>query len=685
MADLSFQYSPMFLWLCAMAAALAAWLLYRGTRSFGKQRNILLGLIRFTLLFAVFALFLDPVLRQSEKVEQKPLLLWLEDHSSSMVLGGDSAALRKAYANDFPEVLKELEDRYTIRQYDFGNELSNPGDSVNFTRTDIAGAIRESKERFYNENIGATVIVSDGIFNAGSDPSYEVLSSSHPIFTVGTGDTTAAEDLRVTRPLLNSRTYLNNEFAVEFQVEANLLNGKQTYLKIVSERGEEVFGKTIQINGSRFSERISTFIPANELGIRRYSVRLEPVEGELNTTNNRVGFSIEVTNDRKKVAVMAASPHPDLSAIKSALDKLDRYELELYIGKWPSDFSEVDLMIVHRPFKGLLEEIAARDIPVWFIYGLGSQYSAFEKYTNITPGSDDSFEGVSGELNESFGLFEVDPADGLLSGMPPLSIPFGKIQSRNGNIGKHVLFHKRIGNIVTRDPIWFFRENNGRREAFIMGTGIWKWRIHNYRKEEEHSVFDQLVTGTVQYLTGNKDDQRFVVNAGRSFETREAINFTARLYNAAGELINEPAVELEVRDSDGQKFDFTFAQSGKAYRLNLGRLPEGSYSWSASTKTGDEKFSRQGVFEVLKLEVEQSDLVARHDVMRKMAAESGGQFFNLNQIDELSRRLNENDEAKTVVSLETTSSSLLNKRWIFYILLALMAIEWGLRKYYGKY
>ena len=100
---------------------------------------------------------------------------------------------------------------------------------------------------------------------------------------------------------------------------------------------------------------------------------------------------------------------------------------------------------------------------------------------------------------------------------------------------------------------------------------------------------------------------------------------------------------------------------------------------------GEEEFSRKGSFSVVKSDLEQLDLVARHQILRQLSKETGGEFYKSDQLDQMIEALKNSNSSKAIQREETNISSLLNKKWIFFTLLILLGLEWGFRKFFGKY
>ena len=76
------------------------------------------------------------------------------------------------------------------------------------------------KSVLYNNNSGAMVVYSDGIFNKGQDPVYSAQNVGKKIHTVVLGDTSRYKDLSVSKVLYNESVFLGNEFPIEISVSA---------------------------------------------------------------------------------------------------------------------------------------------------------------------------------------------------------------------------------------------------------------------------------------------------------------------------------------------------------------------------------------------------------------------------------------------------------------------------------
>ena len=671
------------LWLLPiiLVSALAAWLLYFKSKSFNKGQRAFLSAIRFFIFFLIGILLLSPLLKSSERREEKPILVWMEDHARSMVLANDSETVKSVFANE--DLLADLEEMYTVEKLDFGKSLTAASDSFNSPSTNLYEALNGVQERFYNQNVGGVVILSDGISNSGNNPAYAAQNITYPLFSMGFGDTTSSADMLIDRVVHNNVSYLNNNFPVEIYLKARELEGGSYTVSIADNSGKKLFSQNKSIKGNDYFERIDLFINAEKVGLQRFTVNVTPVGTEENLNNNTRGFTVDVLNNRKKVHIMGTGPHPDMGAIANALKSVEKYEVETFIStNLPEASAKADLYILHDPNAALLEKYASGKNSVWIFQGPTTPISELKKYGGVTAGSN-SFEEVQAEINTAFNLFTLseDEIDFTVD-LPPLWSAFGKAEAVSSI---YPLFYKRVGSVVTTDPIWFYAQESDKRKAFTLGTGIWKWRIEDYRKQKNFARFDALVYKSVQYLTTNKQERRFVIDIAGRFDQSEPIRAEARLYNSSLELTNEPDLKVTFTNEQNQSFDFSFSRAQNTYRLNAGRLAAGVYTFNATITLGDETFKQAGSFVVEQSLLEETDLVARHQLLRNLSSESGGEFFKGSQLEKLKQELLNNTAAKSIQTLETSTSSLINERWIFAIFLVLMALEWGLRKYFGNY
>ena len=180
------------------------------------------------------------------------------------------------------------------------------------------------------------------------------------------------------------------------------------------------------------------------------------------------------------------------------------------------------------------------------------------------------------------------------------------------------------------------------------------------------------------------DKSFFKVIAKNNFLENEAIEMEAEVYNESYELINEPEVNITITNSENKNFPFTFSKTANAYRLNAGMMPVGEYKYEAKVKVGDKMYTQKGSFSVSALQVELINTVADHQMLFSLAKKHNGEMVYPNQLEKLVADLNKRDDIKSVSYTEKKLTDLINLKWIFFLLLTLLSIEWFMRKRNGS-
>jgi hypothetical protein len=189
----------------------------------------------------------------------------------------------------------------------------------------------------------------------------------------------------------------------------------------------------------------------------------------------------------------------------------------------------------------------------------------------------------------------------------------------------------------------------------------------------------------VQYLSVKEDKSYFRVSGKTIFNENEPIILDAELYNQSYELVNTPDVDLTISNAEGKAFSYRFSKTSNAYRLNAGQLPPGEYKYTARVKLGDKAYSKAGSFSIAAIKVELTNTVADHRLLYTLAQKKGGKMYYPKQLDNLLADLEKREDIKPVSYTQKRLDDLINLRWIFFILLGLLATEWFIRKRNGAY
>lgn len=667
--------------LCILIGLIPAWLVFRSDRKKHIPLRWLPALLRFLTFSLTAALLLAPAFSTTKTEEEKPVLIWLQDNSASMktALGKDSLA----YLQKSKALWDAWKDNYKVVPMTFGADLDN--DSLfhfNQRSTDIANALQQVATQYQDRNVGAVILASDGIFNEGLNPLYAPSGNAFPVYSLALGDSTQPVDLSISRVYANKTVALNSSFEIMVDVRAEKMNGKTIPLNLIH-NGGNLNTASFQINKDRFITTLRFEVKADVKGFQRYTVLLPPQSGEPNVINNRMDFFVEVVDEETKVLLLAAAPHPDIAAIRDALQSVPQYKVAVNIsGTVPADISNYSLVVLHQVTANPALQKALEQMPVWYILGGQTNLAVFNQMQSVLKinGGGNPNPALP-ELNPGFNFFTlpVNIKD-VVAKMPPLYAPYGNYAIA---AGMQVLMQQKIGNVTTNYPLWLF-QSGAVPHAVLCGEGIWRWRLYEYKNSGKHEVVDELIRQTVSLLSVKKDNRPFRIFMDKYiFSDNESIRLYAELRNANGELINTPEVAVTITDSAKHALNYNFEKNDNRYQLNAGLRAPGSYTYQGRVKYNGKDYVSEGSFIVESVPLEQLRTFSDYELMYKLAQQSGGSFFTFNNMQSLTDSLKQNALIKPVIHTEKTFVSLIDKRWLFIIILLIAAAEWLLRKYWN--
>lgn len=645
---------------------------------------------RFLSVSLISFLLLSPLIKKQTEVIQKPLIILAQDNSLSILLSRDSGFYRKEYPRALQELSSDLRKKFEVAELSFGDKISNDL-RTDFTekQTDISALFDEVNIRYANRNIGALILASDGIYNKGNNPFYAAEKIRFPVFTVAMGDTNLPRDLILKKITCNKSVFLGDKFPVEILLEADKCRNEKSELQV--RKGEEVlFTRPIQFTGDKDFRKTTLMLEAKTKGLQHYQAIIKPVTGENSVLNNSQDFFVDVNDTRQKIAILYQSPHPDVFAIKQALEGSTRFEVETFkLDAFDQEPSKYDLIILDQlpSIQGFsnLSRFTGSTVPLLYILGTETNLDAFNALktglviSSNKPNATETFPSI----NEDFTLFTLDKdLQDVLNNVPPLMSPLG---SYLYSPVSDILFNQKIGNIHTRIPLILFFQSQQRKTGIIAGENLWKWRLSNYLQKGDHKVIDDLINKVVQYLSIKGDKSFFRVKVNNRFLENENVEIDAEVYNESYELINKDDVNITITGEKNNSYPFVLGKTEKAYYLNAGAFPVGNYTYQASVKTGKNSYTRKGEFIITALNLELLNSVADQNLLFRIAKAHDGEMFYARDLQGLRKKIMEREDIRPVSYSQKRFIDLSGNGWLFLLILALLSAEWFIRKRSGVY
>jgi len=678
---------------CLALGVLYAWLLYRNNKNLDKKLQYALTALRIIVVTTVAWLIFAPLIKTLNYTLNKPVIIIGQDNSLSVGQVKAAGFDQKLYEQNLKALQDKLSDKYEVKTLHFGDEVAEGFDFKNQGKlTDASAFFQKVRDEYTNRNVGAIILATDGIFNHGGNPLYSVNQINAPVYTIALGDSIPKRDVLISNVNYNNIVYLDDDFTVEVQVQAFQSDGENTALT-VNQNGVKVEQQNVAVNGSSFVKTIPIKINAGKIGVQKYTVQLGALKNEITTRNNIQTFYVEVIDGRQKVLLAAVAPHPDLGVLKEAISLNKHYEAKLALADDLSttDPSKFDLIVLYQLpdaqniSVSFLKKLAGLKKPIWYILGAQSNINSFNQVQNQVnlSAANGSIQEVYADFASGFTSFNLTEDDKKqFSAFDPLLSPFGRLTVNPGAIP---VFNQRIGKVSTQQPLLFFANENGLKAGYLMGEGLWRWKLSEAENESNQSVLNDLISKTVQYLSVKDDKRRFKVFTSKSaYDENESIQFNGTLYNDSYQPVNESEVNLQVKNEAGKVFNYIFSKTENGYQLDAGTMPAGNYAYLANTELGGKKFTATGSFYINALIAEFQQTTANHQLLNTIAKQSNGKLFMPVDLLKIADEITKNENIKTISYEDRKYDELISVKWLFGLIMILLGTEWFLRKRNGE-
>lgn len=688
--EISFEqsFAGLFIFISIILAGAFSYLVYfrnQGNSVLNQYQKIFLFLCRFITLFLVFLFLLSPLLVRKKTIKQLPVLAVAFDNSQSV------QANNPFFKRFIEDVRSRFSKKYQLEFWSFGERTEKTDQVTGTDRSSNYGQLLKTlKTNYQNINIGALILLGDGIYNQGQNPENLVNSLKFPIYTIGVGDTVRNLDAQIIHVKTNQVAFLKNKFPVEIELKFLKLKNQMAQLEVENNQ-KMVYSGTIPIVSDDDFKLELMNLDAEIPGLQHYKVKIRQFAGETNVKNNEYEFVIQILENKQKILILSDGPHPDLGAIKTSLSELQNYEIKLVTGNQvPDSLSVFNLIILNQlpsvknSLSSLLTRIKSSRIPVLFIIGpnsLTEQLNSLNMGLQISASK--NTEEVQPLFDNSFSLFTLsDATKETFSQAPPLLAPFGNTELSSGiqNLAK-----QNIRNLETGKTLLAFGNEKGRKTGFILGEGIWRWRLADFELNQNHEAFNELIRKIIQYLALKQNEDNFNVYYPALFQETDQVELTAELYNDSYELTTTPDVKIKIKNDSLREFNYQFDRAETYYRLDAGMLKPGDYTFEAETQLGNQRFVESGKFSVAKNDVETQRTTADFDVLYQLSNKTGGRFYQVDKSGTLLDTIEANKQMVIHKYQQSKQSDWIDLKWLLFGIVFLLGTEWFCRKYWGIY
>ncbi|MDX1671633.1 MAG: hypothetical protein R3211_04775 [Balneolaceae bacterium] len=685
----------------AVASILLSWWSYEKYSGLSRFYRYGLVFLRSAVFLILFLLLLNPFFRSDRTYRVKPRITVLMDNSASMTIEKGTYNGEESFRRVLRDLALDDSSRVRFEFYRFDENVipDRPGSlSFDGSETNLYNAVNVIKNS--ERKVRAGILITDGIFNKGRDPSFLSTEIETPIYTVAVGDTSRLQDLVIRNLQTNATGYLNTLHPVRATIYNNGFTGQPVRVELRS--GEEILQtKTIRPPSDLSTTEVQFELQLETEGLRQFEMVIPGRSGEWTEANNRQPFSIEVLDSKQQILSLAWEIHPDVGAIRSLLRSDEN--TRLYTRTWVrgSRFVEsgglgldpdtLDLIILHGyPRAGLSDEMEIElagyldRVPYIFVATPSSAAGSLARQGVELPLSPAGF---------SRPVSRVQPQPALdHTAHPVLELPeieegllpavYAPLDGLEAVLPATVLFNSVFQGQDTGLPLIAVSETGNMRASQLQAFG-W-YRYFQDPSPVIRNWVNALFFNLVSWTASKPDSRRLKVYPSQKvYSGSESVSFDAFLTNESGESESDAVIDLTL---DGSSIDtrlYTMNNQGNGqYTLQIGSLPEGIYTYAASARKGQRTIDTgEGEFSISSSNIEFVNTLRNDPLLERIAASTGGAFFTFQDAPEVRDHMEQQNLFEQSTETETTFFYFHRHAAWFIIIILLLTGEWLLRKY----
>ena len=196
------------------------------------------------------------------------------------------------------------------------------------TSTELGSAIQYIVNKERGGPISGIAVLTDGRNNAGVEPSRATASAANagiPIFPIGIGSNIAPRNLLVADVQAPPRVFPSDKFQVKGIVKSFGLSGNTVRVTLVSIDEQEQEAETVEdettvrLLDDGQAVLVEFSVQQQEQGKRRYIIRADSIEGDLDQRDNQRSAIVEIVERQTKVLLIAGGPNREFRFLRNQL------------------------------------------------------------------------------------------------------------------------------------------------------------------------------------------------------------------------------------------------------------------------------------------------------------------------------------------------------------------------------
>ncbi|HET6513313.1 MAG TPA: hypothetical protein VFH43_14055 [Candidatus Kapabacteria bacterium] len=590
----------------------------------------------------------------------------------------------------------------------------------------VFNAVREARK---TRNIEAVVLYTDGAFTAGSNPVYAAQQLGVPVYAVGLGDSSEIRDISLTELFTNEVATIGVAQPVDMTLHvSNSRAGERAQIYVYADQ-ERVHEQVVTLKGGSYDESFSFRYTPTKEGTIKLTARVSALSQEITDKNNlRIAY-VKVLRNKFRVALLAGAPSSDVSFLRQYYTSNPSVELVTFIQKSGSEFYEgpptaeklrdIDLVVLagfpiaqtsDQSLALVRQLVTTQSKPLLYIPSRTVDNTKLQQLGDALP-----FR-VSSRLSQTeikvSPYVDPDRYDHPLlkltgqmkdkmswDGLAPLFKSESSIEPKPET---EVLAEATIQGVQIGDPLIMTRQVGESRSIAINGYGIWQWRLTSFGRElafqstsrlrdtnnVAFSALDIFLTNALRWLTTRDDQKRVNIAPTRRFyEAGERIDVAGQVYDESFVPVENATATIRITGGTLKSpMALTLDPIGNGrYTVALPQgLPAGDYAFVGEANRRGALIGRDdGRFNVGEFNVEFAEPRMRNDILRELAARTGGKFYTVDNAGTLMEDIRTNPRFAPREITTKADFELWNAWPLLALALTAFAIEWFMRKRLG--
>ena len=685
-----------------------------------------LAVVRAALLIVLGILLLQPTLLVSTAVPQRNVVGILVDDSKSMTIADNGQLTRADQVRQLlgadAALTTALGEQFQLRWFKFSRRPERirgvDGLQCAGNRSDLSTALDDVRRELAALPLAGLVLVTDGADNADSAITRAVLSltaAGVPVYTVGVGEERFSADLEVSRVTAPRAALRGGSVLVEALVQQQGGN-RDSATMVVEEAGRILAQRRFAMPGDGQAATVSIPVPLAEAGARQLTVRLPGLPGETVTRNNARETLVAVRDRDERILYYEGEPRFEFAFMRRAVAAdtnlrvvgLERTAEGKFLRLGVEDSLDLasgfprtreELFKYRALVLGSVEAAAftAEQLRMIAEFAgtrggglllLGGRRAFGEGAWRDTPLEDVSPLRLDQASDTGyFRVLAVQPSaagrDHPVTQLAWDSLPPVTSVNRVGALKPGATSLLAGKDTVGRgdQPVMAFQRYGRGRVIALPVQDTWHWQMAAQIPVEDQK-YETFWRQLLRWLADESPDRIEITAQVEDLAPGEPVTLDAELRDRTWQPVNDGAITARVTDPAGVvtevPLDWVIGADGR-YRGAFTARTQGEYRIEATAVGADTLEAEAAYVRAGDVAREFFGAGQRAPLLRRVAEETGGKYYTAATASSLPRDIVYTERGITA----TEQLDLWDMPIVFFLLAALLASEWGLRRARG--